>query len=453
MASPVWCTPENVSDYLQYEIKNAPPQGGYAAFRVKIDYKDNLRLHFPNKTPLIIPILDISGSMNERNKLQDAKKALKDFYGICMANQSVYPVELAIVGFNHEAHVFLNKTQSFAEVEIDKILEELYAEGSTDFKVALAKAAELSKEALDEGRPCVFAVFTDGHDQSSLKHEMESFHFKGVQTELLHTLKNSATLSIHTIGIGSRQALPEAFLKELATFPELSGETAVIDGSEFSTVMACLYAAMVESVPLPCSLVLEPMEDDKQRPAVKKVVIPISLRVGAGLSGACAAFFADKSFKVSFWMGGKQVWEEAVDYSSINKVDEETDVQLAAVEAMLPTLQLSAFKSVQNLDFTEALEEITKSLACLRAVSCNVSLLQKAEARIGVLRGHIEEMQEHVRCTSEAGTVVSERAIQWLPAATQDLRSLSGGASLLPDRRSSALARALSEPFNSQESF
>ena len=441
------CDPHEIGNFLALDCKYGKKMEGYVPVVATVKTLETMRLNFAKKPIELVIILDRSGSMSLEGRMENAKTAVMNLARIVKEYEAEYSVKLSVIVFNNFPHLLLPSTLNPDPQMIKKVLydEDLNAEGGTNFQRALELAVGVAKPAFENKSPVVFGLFTDGEDSSSLRGSMAAFLGGGMQTALLNSLRNAPNLCIFTIGIG--KSAPMNFLREIASFSEIPGETVQIS-DEFSVVMGCMFAAMTETVPLKCAFVIE----TKKRGDIE---FPVSLRVGGGLE-AQAAFFTNTSFKITFKIDEQVWWTSNVVLEEVAEVENEQNKEcvLSALENVVPSLKLSAFHGLQKMDFSGTLEEITFAFECLCKIQNEVpsEMLEEVQEKVNVLKENIGMVEETFRGHSGASTVEGAdayRMVQAWNSASQDMRSISGGAPLVPqeNRELSNVGRSLSQRF------
>jgi Ca-activated chloride channel family protein len=111
----------------------------------------------------ILLVLDVSGSMQDENRLERAKQGLKTFFRDVGPNDSV-----GLMTFNHELHPLV-EIAPFSEngSEIKSTVNNLIADGGTAFYEAAAAGFNAVRDLRDRERINAVVLLTDGEDTDS----------------------------------------------------------------------------------------------------------------------------------------------------------------------------------------------------------------------------------------------------------------------------------------------
>ena len=434
-------SPLNVGDAMEVSVKFGPPignDGTYSPCKVEVKSKPKFALDLSEQQnkPLVVAIMDISGSMAGKS-WSDAMKALLYFVSV-----RTHDMELCIVLYNATATVVLEPTLNPSEDMVRSLLENVKPEQSTLFKPALEEALKTSSNAFGEKRPVTFAFFTDGMDFSPLETELQDFKSLGVKNEVLNIWATQDRFRVHCIGIGIDGHAD--ILPLMASFGKQPGESLTIQSDDIPKVMGALYATIMEGVPDLCVVTMESTNDGS---SVQRIVMPLSLQVASEITSTICCFVPKGHLLLTLALGDQLPFFK-FETSSIPSFDDgdvasNLDSITAALSFMYPTMVKQVETELMALDFEAALEKVTKAMDCIRCASQLVSV-EEVNHQMLELQECIKNMELNVREHSAGST---SRAFSRMSSeASLSLRQLSGAPALVETdgRMMSHAARSLS---------
>ena len=385
---------------------------------------------------LIVVVVDCSGSM-QGARIQEAQRAVKYLLELC---RKTGRVEAGVIAFNRSARVLLSPSEELTEERILQVEKELVAAGGTQFLPALEAMMGVVNGALDKGQSVVATLFTDGEDASALREDMVGYEVQGRKTALLEALRTREGFMLHTVGIGKN--VHEQFLRRLATWARMAGESVLLeeDGSSgMPGVMGALFATSVETILQPAYVEVTRADGSELMPA-----LPVTLQVGDPMVKASAAFFvpADEVFTLRLRLKDKTLWEETVDcirgaYAVNGKCTE------LALQLMVPLITRTCVTKMQEGDYEEALLAVTEGLERLAMGRGDVpeEVVQTIQEKLLKVQCDIQQMELCVQQDSMADTLS-----QMQSDAALGFRSHSGAPALVhtSGRQMSLTARTLS---------
>lgn len=178
----------------------------------------------------VVLVVDCSGSMKDNNRMSTAKKAGKKFAdGILTGNSDN---KMAVIGFSSEETEYIGNYPYYVIYPairyetgltdqpntIKTKIDEMRADGGTDYTAALTKAKQLLDGRQDKTRPGYVVFISDGAP-GPYGNSIGNVNWDG--SEQVAQLK-AADITIYTIGIaldGNNNQAAREYLKDMATSP------------------------------------------------------------------------------------------------------------------------------------------------------------------------------------------------------------------------------------------
>ena len=425
------CTPSlhKVSPYdaglaMDVYVKFGSPigiDGEHYPCTVEVKSKPQFALDLSSKEtdiPLVVAIMDLSGSMHGE-RWNNAVAALLYFVSIRQ-----HDLKVCIIVYNDKASVLLEPTLNPSKEFVEDLLNKVHPNNSTLFKPAVEAAMTISASSFAEGRPVIFAFFTDGDDGSTLAHEMRAFK-SGIRTETLVRWSEQTRLCVHTIAIS--QSNTSDILNLMASFGKQKGESLAIECGDIPKVMGALYATIMEVVPDQCFVTVENVGSSP----LKTMVLPLDLQIGDPDVINKISFFVHKhQVRVALAVGTQAPFFVFETSSPTADGGDGADLECitSALKFMFPTLVDQTAPQLLAHDFVGARDKVTEAMQYVRAAS-EVIPVEEIELQLTELRECISEMEINVRENSDAHTVTAFSRIQ--SRASADFRSLSGAPALI----------------------